>query len=164
MRILDAAGDEVPAGTTGEVFAMPPGGPKSSYRYIGAARRATADGWESVGDCGHVDADGYLYLADRRADLIISGGVNIWPAEVEAAVSRHPSVRSCAVYGEDDADLGQRVHAVVESAAPLTLATLRDFLVDHLARDKWPRALTVQETPVRDDAGKFRKTRTKAAA
>lgn len=164
LRILDEAGDEVPVGVTGEVFAMPPGGPRTSYRYLGAERRATADGWESVGDCGHVDVDGYLYLADRRADLIISGGVNIWPAEVEAGVSRHPDVRSCAVYGEDDADLGQRVHAVVESDAPLTLDALRTFLADHLARDRWPRALTVQTTPVRDDAGKFRKTQSKAPA
>lgn len=164
LRILDEQGDEVPTGAKGEVYAMPPGGPRSSYRYIGAERGATSDGWESVGDCGHVDADGYLYLADRRADLIISGGVNIWPAEVEAAVSRHPDVRSCAVYGDDDPDLGQRVHAVVESDAPLTLEALRGFLVDHLARDKWPRALTVQDTPVRDDAGKFRKTRSKAPA
>lgn len=164
LRILDEHGEEVPTGSTGEVFAMPPGGARSSYRYIGAERRATADGWESVGDCGHVDAEGYLYLADRRADLIISGGVNIWPAEVEAAVSRHPGVRSCAVYGEDDIDLGQRVHAVVETGSALTLDALRCFLADHLARDKWPRALTLQATPVRDDAGKFRKTRPKVPA
>lgn len=164
LRILDEQGKEVPTGETGEVFAMPLGGAGSSYRYIGADRRATADGWESVGDCGHVDADGYLFLADRRTDLIIQGGVNIWPAEVEAALLRHPEVRSCAVYGEDDPDLGQRVHAVVETTAPLTLEALRKFLVEYLARDKWPRALTLQATPVRDDAGKFRKIRPKAPA
>lgn len=158
LRILDPHGGDVPAGTTGEVYVMPPGGPRSSYRYIGADRRATTDGWESVGDCGHVDADGYLYLADRRDDLIISGGVNIWPAEVEAALLRHPAIASCAVYGRDDADLGQTVHAVVESDAPLTLAELDRFLVDHLARTKWPRSIDIQQHAVRDDAGKFRKT------
>jgi bile acid-coenzyme A ligase len=158
IRILDEAGEEVPVGDTGEVFAMPPGGPGSSYRYIGADRRASAGGWESVGDCGRVDADGYLFLADRRTDLIISGGVNIWPAEVEAAVLRHPAVRSCAVIGEKDDDLGQRVHAIVETDALLRLEDLRAFLGDWLVREKMPRVLTCRAEPVRDDAGKFRKS------
>lgn len=158
LRILDEDGQDVLPGETGEVFAMPPGGPGSSYRYIGAGRRATKDGWESVGDCGHVDEEGFLFLADRRADLIISGGVNIWPAEVEAAVLRHPSVRSCAVIGVDDADLGQTVHAVLETDDDLTIADLRTFLSDYLAREKLPRSIVRQHDPVRDDAGKFRKS------
>lgn len=164
LRILGEDGAERPVGETGEVYAMPPGGPGSTYRYIGADRRATADGWESVGDCGRVDADGYLYLADRRTDLIISGGINIWPAEVEAALLRHPAIGSCAVHGQDDSDLGQTVHAVVESDAPLTLDDVGAFLTDHLARAKWPRSIAVQSAPVRDDAGKFRKTRLRADA
>jgi bile acid-coenzyme A ligase len=157
LRILNEVGDEVHTGTVGEIYAMPAAGPGSTYRYIGAERRATADGWESVGDCGHVDEAGYLYIADRRQDLIISGGVNIWPAEVEAAILRHPAVQSCAVVGDADADLGQRVHAIVESDAGMTLATLTAFLAEYLSREKWPRALTVQPNPVRDDAGKFRR-------
>ena len=157
LRILDDRSADVPAGTIGEVFAMPAGGPRSSYRYIGAERRATADGWESVGDCGWVDADGYLYLADRRTDLIISGGVNIWPAEVEAALLHHPDILSCAVFGEPEDDLGQRVHAVVQTQDPITLDAIRAFLRDYLARDKIPRAITCRTDPVRDDAGKFRK-------
>jgi bile acid-coenzyme A ligase len=158
VRILDAKGRDVPAGVEGEIFAMPPGGPGSSYRYIGAERRATEDGWESVGDIGWVDDEGYLFLADRRADLIISGGVNVWPAEVEAALLRHPAVRSCAVVGLSDEDLGQRVHAVVESDDPnLTLDALRVFLAAHLSRDKHPRSLELRDAPVRDDAGKVRK-------
>jgi bile acid-coenzyme A ligase len=158
LRILDMQGNDVPVGVEGEVYAMPAGGPMSSYRYIGAKRRATADGWESVGDIGHVDDDGYLYLADRRTDLIISGGVNIWPAEVEAAILRHPDVMSCAVQGRVNADMGQVVHAVIETTnAALTLDELSAFLFDYLVRAKHPRALTVQATAVRDDAGKFRK-------
>jgi len=158
IRILDADGVDLTTGAQGEIFAMPPGGPGSSYRYIGAERRATADGWESVGDVGHVDADGYLYLADRRADLIISGGVNIWPAEVEAALLLHPSIASCAVLGLPDDDLGQRVHAIVESDdSALTLDSLRVFLADHLSRDKQPRSWEKRAAAVRDDAGKFRK-------
>ena len=159
LRILGPDGEDLPPLAEGEVFAMPPGGPGSTYRYIGADRRATPDGWESVGDVGHLDADGYLYLADRRADLIISGGVNVWPAEVEAALLRHPSVRSCAVLGLPDDDLGQRIHAIVESDDPsLNLETLRVALTDRIAKEKHPRSLTVQAGPVRDDAGKVRKT------
>jgi bile acid-coenzyme A ligase len=158
LRILDEQGNEVPFGIEGEVYAMPAGGPKSSYRYIGAERLATADGWESVGDIGHVDEDGYLYLADRRTDLIISGGVNIWPAEVEAAILRHPDVVSCAVQGKADADMGQIVHAVIEMTDDeITVDGLSAFLSDYLARAKHPRSLAIQAHAVRDDAGKFRK-------
>ncbi|MDR6834105.1 MULTISPECIES: AMP-binding protein [unclassified Sphingopyxis] len=158
LRILDEDGRECQAGEEGEVFAMPSGGPGSTYRYIGAERRATVDGWESVGDIGRLDADGYLYLADRRTDLIISGGVNIWPAEVEAAILRHPAVRSCAVVGRPDPDLGQSVHAAVEAdAGALDLAALGRFLNPWLAREKHPRSLETQIHPVRDDAGKVRK-------
>ena len=158
VRILDARGRDLPAGEVGEIYAMPPGGPGTSYRYIGAERRATADGWESVGDMGHVDADGYIFLADRRADLILSGGVNVWPAEVEAAILRHPAVRSCAVVGLADEEFGQRVHAVVESDdAGLDLDGLRAFLTPHLSRDKHPRSLERKTAPVRDDAGKVRR-------
>jgi bile acid-coenzyme A ligase len=159
LRILNADGNDCATGESGEVYAMPAGGPRSTYRYIGADRRATADGWESVGDIGHLDADGYLYLADRRSDLIISGGVNIWPAEVEAALLRHTAIRSCAVVGIPHEDLGQSVHAVVEADdCALTLDVVRAFLVDHLATDKHPRSLRVVDTPVRDDAGKVRKS------
>ena len=158
LRILDDRGDDAPVGAIGEVFAMPAGGAHSSYRYIGAERRETTGGWESVGDCGRVDADGYLYLADRKNDLIISGGVNIWPAEVEAALLRHPAVLSCAVFGEPDDDLGQRVHALVETRDPITLDEMRDFLRAYLAREKLPRMLSCRTEPVRDDAGKFRKS------
>ena len=113
---------------------------------------------ESVGDIGHVDDDGYLYLADRRGDLIISGGVNIWPAEVEAAILAHPRVFSCAVVGAPDEDLGQRVHAVVETNdATLDLRALRAFLADILVATKHPRSLAISDGPVRDDAGKVRK-------
>lgn len=159
LRILNESGEEVSCGEVGEVFAMPQGGAGSTYRYIGAERRADRDGWESVGDAGWVDEEGYLYLADRKDDLIISGGVNIWPAEVENAILRHPEVRSCAVYGVADADLGTRVHAVIETDAVITTALLSGFLDEHLSRTKHPRSIEVSRNRVRDDAGKFRKPR-----
>ena len=159
LRILDSNGNELPAGEIGEVYAMPPNGPGTTYRYIGAGKRATHDGWETVGDIGHLDADGYLYLADRRVDLIISGGVNIWPAEVEAALLRHPSIRSCAVVGSPDDDRGECVHAIVETDdAALSLEVLRTFLAPYLSAEKHPRLLTLSAGPVRDDAGKVRKS------
>ena len=158
IKILGRDGNQKSAGTEGEIYALPPGGPKTSYRYIGAERRTTNDGWESVGDIGFVDEDGFLYLSDRRSDLIISGGVNIWPAEVEAAMLRHPDIYSCAVVGVADTDLGQRVHALVESAkTDMDLSGLCHFLEDHLARTKHPRSIEIRSEPVRDDAGKFRK-------
>jgi bile acid-coenzyme A ligase len=160
IRILDEQGEDVPVGDEGEVYAMPLGGAGSSYRYIGAERRATRDGWESVGDYGRLDADGYLYLADRRIDLIISGGVNIWPAEVEAAILEHPAIASCAVIGLPDDDLGARVHAVVETAdVALSFEALRDFLRPRLAPEKLPRSASFTRDPIRDDAGKVRKSR-----
>jgi bile acid-coenzyme A ligase len=159
LRILDGAGHDCAVGEVGEIYAMPPNGPGTTYRYIGAKRRATAAGWESVGDIGHVDAAGYLYLCDRRTDLIISGGVNIWPAEVESALLRHPDVRSCAVVGIADHDLGQHVHARLESDnLALDLEALRYFLTPYLSREKHPRSVNIQQTPVRDDAGKVRKS------
>lgn len=159
LRVVDQNGRELPPGKEGEVFALPPNGPASTYRYIGADRRASADGWESVGDVGYLDAEGYLYLADRRDDLIISGGINIWPAEVEAALLRHPAVRSCAVYGLPHEDLGATVHALIETDAALTSENVSRFLTAHLARAKHPRSIECTRQMVRDDAGKFRKPR-----
>ena len=115
MRILDPETlEDLPVGEIGEIFMLPPSGPGSTYRYVGATARRTADGWESVGDMGRFDADGYLYLGDRRSDMILSGGRNIYPAEVEAALDEHPAVRSSCVIGLPDDDLGNRVHALVE--------------------------------------------------
>ena len=159
IRVTAPDGSEVPVGELGEIYAMPASGPRTTYRYIGAERRIDADGWESVGDVGRVDAEGFLFLADRKDDLIISGGVNVWPAEVEAALLAHPAIASCAVHGVPHADLGQTVHAVIESAEPLQLAEIVTFLSTRLARAKHPRSIALTNTPVRDDAGKFRKPR-----
>ena len=159
IRITGPDGTEMPAGELGEIYAMPASGPRTTYRYIGAERRIDAEGWESVGDMGRVDADGYLFLADRKDDLIISGGVNVWPAEVEAALLAHPAIASCAVHGMPHPDLGQTVHAVIESAEPLSLDDVGLFLSTRLARAKHPRSIALTSAPVRDDAGKFRKPR-----
>jgi bile acid-coenzyme A ligase len=158
IRILDEQGSELPPGEIGEVFMMPPGGRGSTYRYIGADARGTSDGWETLGDLGYLDADGFLYLVDRRTDMIVTGGANVYPAEVEAALAAHPRVRSCAVIGLPDPDLGQRVHAIVEPDGPLGDSELREHLARHLARGKHPRSYEFVATPLRDEAGKVRRS------
>lgn len=162
IRILDEEGREVPPGVIGEVFMRPRDGSGSTYRYIGATAKSFGE-WESLGDMGHLDEEGYLYLADRQADMVISGGANIYPAEVEAALDAHPLVRSCAVIGLPDEDLGQRLHAIVDIADhAITLdeltAALRPHLEERLVRYKIPRTFELVHAPVRDDAGKVRRS------
>lgn len=159
IKIITEDGAHAAPAEIGEIFAIPATGPGTSYRYIGADRRMRPGGWESVGDYGWLDEDGYLFLADRRADLIICGGVNIWPAEVENVLLSHPAIQSAAVIGLPDDDLGARVHAVIESNDPaLSFDSLCDFLKDKLSRHKIPRSVTIVTEPVRDEAGKVRKS------
>ncbi len=159
IRILDPESRrELPRGEMGEIYMLPATGPGSTYRYLGAAARRTADGWESVGDMGWLDADGYLYLGDRRSDMILCGGRNLYPAEIEAALDAHPDVRSSAVIGLPDDDLGSRIHALVETAAPLDAAALRAHLAERLAPWKLPTSFEEVDHPLRDDAGKVRRS------
>jgi bile acid-coenzyme A ligase len=107
-----------------------------------------------------MDADGYLYLADRRTDLILSGGANVYPAEVEAALDAHPDVLTSAVVGLPDDDLGQRVHAIVQrrEGCELSADDLLTHLEKRLVRYKIPRNIEFSATPLRDDAGKVRRS------
>jgi bile acid-coenzyme A ligase len=116
-----------------------------------------------VGDLGWIDTLGYLYIADRRTVLILSGGENVYSAEVEGALARHPGVRSCVVIGLPDDDLGQRVHAIVEAAPGVDEAQLHDHLVGLLVRYKSHRTYEFVEGSLRDDAGKVRKSALVAA-
>ncbi len=155
MRILDDNGNECPPGVIGEVYMKPR---QSTYHYIGANAKRTADGWETLGDMGKVDEDGYLYLADRQTDMILCGGANVYPAEVEAVLDAFPGVRSSCVIGLPDADMGNRVHAIIDSAgAALDMQALQAWLDDHLARYKHPRSYELVDMPLRDDAGKVRR-------
>ncbi len=108
-----------------------------------------------------MDEDGYLYLADRRTDMILVGGSNVYPAEVEAALDEHPQVASSAVIGLPDPDLGQVVHAIVQPAPGLDdvdLDDLRRHLAERLVRYKQPRTFELVREPLRDDAGKVRRS------
>ena len=164
LRVLDPeTGAPSPPGTMGELYWLPAGGAGSTYRYVGAEPRRTADGYESVGDMGRLDAEGYLYLGDRRSDMILSGGRNVYPAEVEAVLQEHPAVSSCAVIGLPDGDLGQRIHAIVEVAGPVDGASLRDHVAERLVSWKVPRSVELVDHPLRDDAGKVRRSALRAA-
>lgn len=161
MKIVDpGTGEECAPGEIGELWMKPPEG-GSTYRYIGAEARTDDEGWESLGDMGYIDEDGYLYLADRRTDMILAGGANIYPAEVEAALDEHPAIASCAVIGIPDDDLGNRVHAVIEldpKAGDVSDDELRAFLKERLVGYKIPRSFERVEGQVRDDAGKVRRS------
>ncbi len=158
IKILDPESAECPPGQIGELYMMPADGPGSTYHYIGAEPTVTADGWESLGDMGYLDEEGYLYLVDRKTDMIVSGGANVYPAEVEAALDAHPAVQSSAVIGLPDDDLGQRIHAIVEAQTALSDEELRAHLEQHLVRYKIPRSFEYVKQPLRDDAGKVRRS------
>lgn len=157
LRILREDGQEADPGEVGEIHF--PAALAGGFEYIGAEKAVDGRGF-SIGDLGHVDADGYLFLADRRTDLILRGGANIYPAEVEAALDQHPLVASSAVVGLPDADLGERVHAIVQlrSGANTDLAAIADFVRQRLARHKWPTSYEWVETDLRDEAGKVRRS------
>ena len=162
IRILGEEGQPLGPGEVGEVFMMPPGGQGSTYRYIGAEARATRDGWESLGDMGYLDEDGYLFLVERRGDMILCGGSNIYPAEIEAAIDSHPKVLSSAVIGLPHEDLGARVHAIVQAHPPVEEDELRRHLAERLVRYKIPRTFEFVAEALRDDAGKVRRSKLRA--
>jgi bile acid-coenzyme A ligase len=162
MRILDEQGRECAPGEIGEIYFLPDKGRNSTYEYIGAEAKAVGE-WETLGDLGYVDEEGYLYIADRRTDMIVSGGANIFPAEVEAALDQHPDVQSSIVIGLPDADLGRRAHAIVQMTEEARQRTdadaLRAFLSERLVRYKIPRTFEFTNENLRDDAGKARRSK-----
>lgn len=159
LRILDDKGREVAPGDVGEVFMRRPGNPPD---YVGSVPpKMTADGFGSVGDLGWLDADGYLYLADRRVDLVITGGVNVYPAEVEAALTEHDAVADVVIIGLPDEEWGKRVHAIVQ-LRPSVAEPSYDELTAHcrarLAAYKAPKSYEFVPSLPRDDGGKLRRS------
>lgn len=157
LRAQRPDGTPCAPGEAGEIYLKPASGQGTTYRYIGASAEATSDGWETLGDIGWFDADGYLYLGDRKSDMLLVGGSNVYPAEVEAAIDAHPSVRSSAVIGLPDDDLGSRVHAIVDAPEGITEPELRAHLAALLIAYKIPRSFEFVSEPLRDDAGKVRR-------
>ncbi|HEY8811219.1 MAG TPA: acid--CoA ligase, partial [Candidatus Dormibacteraeota bacterium] len=161
IRILDQEGRDLPPREVGEVYLKRADDAPVTYRYVGASPKSR-DGWESLGDMGFLDEDGYLYLTDRLDDMILVGGANVYPAEVEAALDEHPGVRSSCVIGLPDEELGSRVHAIVQVPAEVTDEELLTHLAVRLAPYKIPRSFERTDQYLRDDAGKVRRSALRA--
>jgi long-chain acyl-CoA synthetase len=162
VRIASEDGSELPPGEVGSVYVSAFGGQRFQYHNApDKTEEAWRDDYFTVGDMGWLDEDGYLFLADRRTDLIISGGVNIYPAEVEAALIEDDDVVDAAVIGLPDERMGQKVHAVVELRphAPRDDAALTARLAGRLADFKLPRTVEFVDELPREPNGKVLKTR-----
>jgi bile acid-coenzyme A ligase len=158
LRILGDDGDELPTGEIGTIYMRQPSGLMSEYVGDVAPIPVTADGFATVGDLGCVDADGYLYLADRRVDLIVTGGANVFPAEVESALSEHPGVSDVVVIGLPDQEWGRRVHAVVlpaDLAHPVSPDELVAWCRARLSPYKVPKSIELVDAIPRSEAGKL---------
>ena len=156
MKVLDDDGNKCPPGVAGEIYMRRSPGSAPTYRYVGTTAKSR-DGWDSLGDLGYFDEDGFLYLNDRRVDMFTVGGRNVYPAEIESALSAHPNVLSCLAVGVPDEDLGQVPHAIVQ-ADGLDEDAVIEFLAERIASYKVPRTVEFSDKPLRDDAGKARRS------
>ncbi|MDT3439255.1 MULTISPECIES: class I adenylate-forming enzyme family protein [unclassified Pseudofrankia] len=163
IRILDDEGTDLPTGEIGQVFMRPPDG-YGGATYLGDVPDIpwTDDGFGSYGDMGYLDEDGYLYLADRRVDLIVTGGANVFPAEVEAALIDHPKVADVVVVGLKDVEWGRRVHAIVEPANrndPPTFDEVKAYVRSRLLPYKVPKSFEIVDAVPRSEAMKVNRGR-----
>jgi len=162
VRIVSAQGTDLPAGEVGEIFVQPlVGNVNPDTKYVGSKQKMKSNnGYVSFGDLGKLDADGYLYIAGRTDDMIITGGANVYPDELEILIRRLPGVTDCVVVPKPDTDLGQRVHAVISlepSVAPFSVDDLRGQLTGKVSAYKMPRSLEFVAEITRSDAGKVRR-------
>jgi acyl-CoA synthetase (AMP-forming)/AMP-acid ligase II len=164
VHILDDEGEEVPAGTDGTVYFESP----TTFEYHNDPRKTAAAhdplgrGFTTIGDVGHVDDDGFLYLTDRKAFMIISGGINVYPQEVENVLAVHPKVADAAVFGVPSEDLGEEVKAVIQpldwaDAGPELAQELMDHCRQHLSPIKCPRSVDFERELPRAPTGKLYK-------
>lgn len=165
VRIYAEDGSPCAAGQVGRIHVRQPAYADFTYRNNPQARAdVEKDGLIGLGDLGYLDADGYLYVCDRESDLVISGGVNIYPAEVEHQLMQYPGVADCAVFGVPDDEYGERLMALVQPAAGASPdpETLTQWLGERIARYKVPRELQLRSELPRDDNGKIAKRRLRA--
>jgi acyl-CoA synthetase (AMP-forming)/AMP-acid ligase II len=160
IRLVDAGGNEVPIGEPGELMVRNTW-LAEYYQRPDATSKSLHDGFFSVGDVAYRDAEGYYYICDRQVDMVISGGVNIYPAEVEAALHAHPAVMDVAVIGVPDDQWGESVKAVVQlrPGAAVSAEELISFAAQRVAGYKKPRSIDFVDEMPRDAAGKLLKSR-----
>ncbi len=161
LRIEDTSGRELAAGETGEILVRGDAVMLGYWNNLEAtAKTLTDDGWLHTGDVGHLDDDGFLYLTDRSKDVIISGGTNIYPREVEEVLLQHPDIREVSVIGAPDPDWGERVVACISTldGAPCSPETLSQFCAAQLARFKLPKEYRFFEELPKNATGKILKT------
>jgi long-chain acyl-CoA synthetase len=167
VTIQDDSGATLPAGQDGEICARSPGVMSGYWHAPDSASTVLAGGWLHTGDIGHLDADGYLYVVDRKKDLILRGGFNVFPRDVEDVLVAHPAVAMAGVVGRPDARLGEEVVAFVSlrPGAVATVEELREHARQHLAANKYPRQITIVPAIPLTSVGKLdRKTIRKWAA
>jgi long-chain acyl-CoA synthetase len=163
VRIYDDGGTRLGPGQVGEVYTKLEFLPEFTYHQL-PEKRAEIDreGYITSGDVGYLDEAGYLFLCDRKRDMVISGGVNIYPAEIEAVLITCPGVKDCAVFGIPDAEFGEALMAVIEPQpgvpAP-SMLEVRTYLAQHLADYKVPRRIELRSDLPREDSGKIFKRR-----
>jgi hypothetical protein len=157
IDVRSESGESLPAGEIGGIYLRTPTGPLATYVGSDVKPMDTAsDGFTSVGDLGWLDEDGFLFMADRRVDMIVTGAVNVFPAEVEAALSEHPGIADVVVVGLRDPEWGRRVHAIVQASDPtLDADGVIAFARERLAPYKVPKSVEFVESIPRSEAMKF---------
>jgi bile acid-coenzyme A ligase len=165
ITILDEEGQPVPNGQVGEIYMRSrTGAGRMQVKAHATTKPRIRGDWESFGDLGWFDDDGYLYLADRRMDMINSGGQNIYPAEVEAAILSYPGISDAVVFGQKDDDLGEMVCALIYcEGAQVNVDDLLAHLATQIVRYKIPRRISFSNEQIRNDAGKVRRSELKIA-
>jgi acyl-CoA synthetase (AMP-forming)/AMP-acid ligase II len=159
LRVVGEDGTDSAPGEPGELFVSTTLAMDGYHHTAEQLTEIEDTGWKSVGDVAYFDDEGYVYICDRKKDMIISGGVNIYPAEIEAVLYGHPQVLDVAVFGIPDDEWGERVHAIVQAKVgeSIDLDELRSFAEQHLGGYKRPRAYEVRDTLPRTDSGKLLK-------
>ncbi len=161
IRILNETREVLPPGEVGEIFMRRRDGSIPTFQYVGdASLKVAEEGFASIGDLGWLDEDEYLYIADRRVDMIVSGGANVYPAEVEAALSEHAGLADVVVVGVPDEEWGRRVHAIIEPHDPASAPTVRELnahVRERIAAWKAPKTYEFVEQLPRNEAGKIRR-------
>jgi long-chain acyl-CoA synthetase len=158
VKIVSENGADLPAGKVGLIYARHPATSDFTYSHNDAARRRIErDGLWTLGDMGYLDADGYLFMVDRNSDMVISGGVNIYPAEIEAVLHTMPGIADCAVFGVPDDDFGEALLAAVQVApgATVSVDAVQAWLRDRLANYKVPRQVVFHAELPREETGKI---------